>query len=108
MMCYWFIRIKLLISNCLLFYIILDITVKNNPKYGEILKVKYEDKIFRAKVLNTFGKTYTVFLMDIGKNINVSADEIFEISNELKNVFIHFSFANFLFNYLVSNHNSFL
>jgi hypothetical protein len=48
--------------------------------------VKYEEKIFRAKVLDAFGKMYTVFLIDIGKNISVSADEVFEISNESKNV----------------------
>uniref|UniRef100_A0A2S2R425 Tudor domain-containing protein n=2 Tax=Sipha flava TaxID=143950 RepID=A0A2S2R425_9HEMI len=63
-----------------------DITIKKNPKRGEILKVKYEEKIFRAKVLDAFGKMYTVFLIDIGKNISVSADEVFEISNESKNV----------------------
>lgn len=60
--------------------------MKKNPKFGEILKVKYEEKIFRAKVLSKSGKMYTVFLIDIGKNINVSADELFEISNDLKNV----------------------
>lgn len=56
--------------------------------------MKYEEKIFRAKVLNTFENMYTVFLIDIGKNINVSADKVFEISNELKNVCIILFFAN--------------
>lgn len=63
-----------------------DIVVKKNPKYGEIVRVKFDDKIFRAKVLGKSSGTYTVFLMDVGKTINVFTDDILVISNDLKNV----------------------
>jgi len=56
------------------------------PKYKDIVRVKCEDKIFRAKVLDKCEEKYSVFLIDIGKNINVLADNIFELPSSLKNV----------------------
>ncbi|XP_026818102.1 uncharacterized protein LOC113557019 isoform X2 [Rhopalosiphum maidis] len=63
-----------------------DIVVKKNLKYKDIVRVKFEEKIFRAKVLDKCGHKYSVFLMDIGKNINVLADDIFELPSTLKNI----------------------
>lgn len=65
---------------------IIDAVVKKNPKYKDIVRVKFEDEIFRAEVLEKCGEMYSVFLIDIGKNINVLADNIFELPNNLKNV----------------------
>jgi len=48
--------------------------------------VKFEENIFRAKVLAKCGNKYSVFLMDIGKNIDVLDNNIFELPNSLKNV----------------------
>lgn len=74
----------------LLFYIFLDIAVKRNVKYEDVVRVKFEGNIFRAKVLDKSEETYTVFLIDIGKQINVSADNIYDIPNDLKTVCKHF------------------
>lgn len=48
--------------------------------------MKFEENIFRAKVINNGEKEYSVFLIDIGKHINVLADNIFELPNSLRNV----------------------
>jgi len=65
---------------------ILDIIVKEDPKYKDIVRVKFEENIYRAKVLDKRGKMYSVFLMDLGKNIDVLDNNIFELPNSLKNV----------------------
>lgn len=82
--------VVLLVLINLPFLIFLDIVVKKNPKYEDVVRVKFEDKIFRAKVIGKSEETYLVFLIDIGKQINVSADNIFDISNDLKNVCKYF------------------
>jgi len=48
--------------------------------------VKFEEKMFRAKVLVKCGEKYSVFLIDIGKNIDVLGYNIYELPNSLKNV----------------------
>jgi len=48
--------------------------------------VKFEENIFRAEVLEKCGEKYSVFLIDIGKNINVLGSNIYELPNCLKNV----------------------
>ncbi|KAE9524914.1 hypothetical protein AGLY_014964 [Aphis glycines] len=63
-----------------------DMVVKETPKYKDIVRVKFEDKIFRAKVLDKCEEKYSVFLIDIGKNINVLAENIFELPSSLKNI----------------------
>lgn len=60
--------------------------VKTNPKCGDIVRVNFEGKIFRGIVHDKCNETYKVFLMDIGKNEDIVADNIFELSNDLKNV----------------------
>lgn len=76
-------------SLCVTLYIILfilDIIVKENPKYKDIVRVKFEENIYRAKVLDKLGNKYSVFLIDLGKNIDVFDSNIFELPNSLKNV----------------------
>lgn len=63
-----------------------DIVIKKNPKYKDIVRVKFEENIVRAKVLDKCGEKYSVFLIDIGKNIDVLACDIFELPNSLKNI----------------------
>ncbi|XP_029347622.1 uncharacterized protein LOC100166817 isoform X3 [Acyrthosiphon pisum] len=63
-----------------------DIIVKKNPKYKDIVRVKFEEKIFRAEVLDKCGEKYSVFLIDIGKNIDVLGCNIYELPNSLKNI----------------------
>lgn len=70
--------------NSILF--ILGIILKENPKYKDIVRVKFEEKIFRAQVLGKCERKYSVFLMDIGKIIDVLDNNIFELPNSLKNV----------------------
>lgn len=53
--------------------------------------MKFDDKIVRAELIGKSCETYNVFLIDIGKHVNVFSDEIFEISNDLKNVSTHLS-----------------
>jgi len=65
---------------------ILDIIVKKNPKYKDIVRVKFEEKMFRAEVLEKCGEKYFVFLIDIGKNIDVLGYNIYELPNSIKNV----------------------
>lgn len=62
--------------------------VKQNPiNYGDIIRVQFGGKVFRAQVIDRKSKeTYTVFLMDNGKSINVSANSMFEIPEDLKTV----------------------
>lgn len=48
--------------------------------------MKFEEKMVRAEVHNKAENMYTVFLLDMGKSISVSADNIFEMSNNLKQV----------------------
>jgi len=52
--------------------------------------VKFEEKIFRAKVLDKRGEKYSVLLIDIGKSIDVLDYNIFELPNSLKNVTLTF------------------
>lgn len=66
--------------------IFLDMTIKRNPKFEEIVWVKFEEKMYRAKVFAKSGEEYTVFLMDVGKKIQVSADYMIEIPKNLKQV----------------------
>ncbi|XP_022168298.1 uncharacterized protein LOC111032328 isoform X2 [Myzus persicae] len=62
------------------------IILKENPKYKDIVRVKFEEKIFRAQVLGKCERKYSVFLMDIGKIIDVLDNNIFELPNSLKNI----------------------
>lgn len=48
--------------------------------------MQFEEKMFRAKVLDKCGEKYSVFLIDIGKNIDVLGYNIYELPNTLKNV----------------------
>jgi len=48
--------------------------------------VNFEEKMFRAEVLTKCGEKYSVFLIDIGKNIDVLGYNIYELPNSLKNV----------------------
>lgn len=48
--------------------------------------MQFEEKMFRAKVLDKCGEKYSVFLIDIGKNIDVLGYNIYELPNSLKNV----------------------
>ncbi|KAL4141977.1 hypothetical protein QTP88_004511 [Uroleucon formosanum] len=63
-----------------------DIIVKKYPKYKDIVRVQFEEKMFRAKVLDKCGEKYSVFLIDIGKNIDVLGYNIYELPNSLKNI----------------------
>lgn len=78
--------LTLFIIDSKVYFIFLDLTVRKNPKFEEIVWVKFEDKMSRAKILEKSEKMYTVFLLDIGKSLCVSADNIFEMSNDLKQV----------------------
>lgn len=67
-----------------IYSIFLDLKVRKNTKFDDVVWVKFEENIVRAKVLTIIEKMYIVFLMDIGKSISVSADNIFEMPNNLK------------------------
>lgn len=73
----------------LLSCLFVDITPKTNLKYGDMVRVKFENKLFRANVVRKSGETYTAFLIDIGRQVEVIAKDIYEISDYLKKVSIH-------------------
>lgn len=54
-----------------------------------MVRVRFENKLFRAKILKKSEETYTAFLIDIGRQIEVIARDIYEISDDLKKVSIH-------------------
>ncbi|VVC40574.1 Hypothetical protein CINCED_3A001375 [Cinara cedri] len=63
-----------------------DIVVKNKPKYGDIVRVKYEKYLVRAKVHDKSGLLYTVELLDIGRYLKVLIDNIYELPYDLKKI----------------------
>lgn len=63
------------------------------------------EKLFRAKIIGKSGENFTLFLIDIGKTEIMFADNIFELSDDLKKVrteqFIYDKyFSNFIWPYL--------
>lgn len=70
-------------------WVFIDITIKKNPTNGDEVRVKFEERIFRAVVLGKSREKYSVLLVDIGKKINVYSDDIFESSNDLKIVSVN-------------------
>lgn len=62
-----------------------------------MVRVKFENKLFRANVLTKSGETYTAFLIDIGRKIEVIATDIYAIPDNLKKVSIHFVLICILF-----------
>lgn len=62
-----------------------------------MVRVKFENKLFRANVFGKSGETYTAFLIDIGRQIEVIARDIYDISDDLKKVNIHFVLICILF-----------
>jgi len=60
--------------------------IKKNPKYGDKVRVKFDEQIFRAEVISKSEENYCVLLVDMGKEINVCINNIFESTNDLENV----------------------